>query len=132
MTKRDSVQIKNDNKSKERKTHPKTTTRKHHPSLSDREKEAVDYFQEMLDQKFQDIKESGGFSTEEIYDLLNPYINAPNIVSKICTNPDKPLIDRRHVSLKLMAAMYRVFGISIDELLAECFESLETREPLNR
>ena len=70
--------------------------------------------------------DSGTYSQKEMFDLLRPFISAPNIVSKLCAVAGA---DKRHVNLKLMAAMRRVFGVSIDELLDECFQYLPDREP---
>lgn len=103
--------------------------RRHFSSLSDREIEAINLFPEMLDTKILDIMHDGKFTGDDMYDLLRPYISGPNIMSKICIDSGVRLQDRRHVNLKIMAAMRRVFGISIDKILDECFQSLEPRNP---
>jgi len=99
------------------------------PCLSDDETAAIAKFQYMLDRQLSVLKDRYGLTSEEMYDLLRPYLSGPNIVSKIGVPPGCKVADQRHVNLKLMVAMYRVFGISIDELLAECFQSLPERQP---
>ena len=103
--------------------------RKHFTSLSDREIEAINFVPEMLDMTILDIMHDGKFTGEDMYDLLRPFISGPNVMSKICPNSEIKLQDRRHVNLKIMAAMRRVFGISIDKILDECFQLLEPRKP---
>lgn len=99
------------------------------PSLSDDEIAAIEQFQYILDRQLRGLKDGYGLTAEEMYDLLRPYLSGPNVVSKIGVLPGCKVTDQRHVNLKLMVAMYRVFGISIDELLAECFQSLPERQP---
>ena len=56
------------------------------PPLSDMEINAVYLFQERLDQKFLDVMLAGKFTTQDMWELLAPFVYAPNFVSKICTN----------------------------------------------
>jgi len=99
------------------------------PSLTDDEVAATEKFQYILDRQLSVLKDRYGLTSEEMYDLLRPYLSGPNIVSKIGVPPGCKVADQRHVNLKLMAVMHRVFRVSIDELLAECFQSLPEREP---
>lgn len=99
------------------------------PSLSEEEKAAIKTFPEMLDKKFRNMVDSGTYSSKEMYELLYPYISAPCHVSRIGIDKASGMSDIRHINLKQMAAMRRVFGISIDQILDECFRSLPDREP---
>jgi len=99
------------------------------PSLTDHEVAAIEKFQYMLDRQLSALKDRYSLTSEEMYDLLRPYLSGPNIVSKIGVPPGCKVADQRHINLKLMAALYRVFGMSVDELLAECFQSLPERQP---
>lgn len=91
----------------ERKTNPRTTTRKQQTELTDKEIEAINSVQKMLDQTLLDIMHDGKFTPREMCELLDPYIYMPNILSKICPNSEIQLKDRRHVNLKIMAATKR-------------------------
>lgn len=91
--------------------------------LSDREVEAIKLFQDMLDQAILDIKQNGNFSNQDMYDMLGPFLGGAIIMSRICPNKSIKIKDRRHVNLRLMVAMRRVFDISIDDLIDRLFQS---------
>lgn len=100
-------------------------------SLSDKEVEAIDLFQDMLDQEILDIKQDGNYSDMDMYDMLRPFLSAPNIMSKIRHNGDKDAKDKRHVNLEMMVAMRRAFGTSIDDIIDRTFQfkKLPPRKP---
>lgn len=105
----------------------KEKTSTFYPPLSEAELEAIDRFQTELDKKFGEVAYRN-FSAKEICDMLYPYVSTPFIVSKIA-NMSPSAKDKRHVTLEIAAAMRRVFGVSIDEILDECLRSLPTRQP---
>lgn len=105
------------------------TFKKFQPELSPDEISAIDGFENRLDKKLGELKKQYRLTNDDMYDLLAPYLSGANIMSKICPRGKSTNSDRRHVNLLLMAAMRRVFGISIDELLDKCFESLPDRQP---
>lgn len=111
----------------EKETNPRIRIRKPWPSLSNAEQEAIEDFPQKLDGKFREIAQ-GDFTAMEIAELLDPYISNANIVSKISTLSPKAK-DRRHVNLRIAAAMRRVFGVSIDAILDDCFRDLPPRTP---
>lgn len=93
--------------------------------LSQEEEEIINNFQKVLDKKFAEIVR-GNYSSMDMFNMLYPILSSPNIVSKIVA--DSPYFgDKRHVNIKLMVAMRRVFGISIDEMIDENFKSLGPR-----
>lgn len=104
--------------------------RKHKPSLSADEVAAIKKFQNRLDEALLDLKDSLGLTNEAIYELLSPILSGANIISKIGVPPG--CVDRRHVTWKLMVAMRRVFGISIDKMIDGCFQNLPPRQPLTK
>ena len=111
-----------------RDKNPRITIHQHFPTLSDRDVEAVRLFQEMLDEKILDIKREGNYTNQDMYDLLGPFLSGPNVMSKIrIDSEDVNIADRRHVNLELAAAMNRVFGVSLDEILDELFQYLPPR-----
>lgn len=97
--------------------------------LTQEEITVIDGFENMLDKKLGDLKKGYHLTGEDMYNLLDPYLSGPNIVSKICPPSGSNAKERRHVNVLLMAAMHRVFGISIDAILYECFQSLPSRQP---
>lgn len=99
------------------------------PNLSEEEQDAIKNFPNMLDRQFRHMVDSETYSPKELCELLYPFLRDSNIASKIGMPLCCEIADRRHVNLKLMAAMRRVFGISIDKLLDECFQYLPDREP---
>ena len=105
----------------------KEKTSTFYPPLSEAELEAIERFQTELDKKFGEIA-YGNFSAKEICDMLYPYVSTPYIASKI-SNLSPTAKDKRHVNLRIAAAMRRVFGVSLDEILDECFQSLPPRTP---
>lgn len=100
------------------------------PSLTDEEVEAINLFQDMLDQEILDIKQDGNYSDMDMYDMLRPFLNAPNIMSKIRHNGEDAK-DKRHVNLEMMVAMRRAFGTSIDDIIDRTFQfkKLPPRKP---
>lgn len=108
------------------------TIKKPQPNLSSDEIIAIDGFENRLDKKLGELKKQYRLTNDDMYDLLAPYLSGANIMSKICPRGESTNSDRRHVNLLLMAAMRRVFGVSIDELLDECFQSLPDRQPLQK
>ena len=113
-------------------TKPETarhTIKKPQPNLSSDEISTIDGFEDRLDKKLGELKKQYHLTNDDMYDLLAPYLSGANIMSKICPKDKSVNPDRRHVSLLLMAAMRRVFGISIDELLDDCFQTLPDRQP---
>lgn len=99
--------------------------KKFYPGMSEEELKAVKQFPKKLDKTFSKIKEDGGYSNKDMCDIFNPYISTSQIVSKICAERGE---DKRHVNLDTMVTMRRIFGISIDKLIDECFQSLPAHE----
>lgn len=94
--------------------------------MSDSEQKTIELCQEMLEEKLLDVKIKGNFSAQEMCDIFSPYMNNPLLLSRIGI---KGMGEKRHINLKTVIAMRRIFGISIDEILDECFQSLEPRKP---
>lgn len=111
----------------EKVTHPRLPDSKHFSSLSGSEVAAIELCQDMLGEKLLDIKLVGKYTALDLCDLLSPYVDNPAMLSRIGV---KKTNDKRHINLRTVIAMRRVFGISIDEIVDECFQSLEPRKPL--
>lgn len=103
---------------------------KRFPSLSDREVEAIDLFQDMLDQKLLDIKREGKFSAMDMCDLLSPCLENLYFFSRLHPggNADN-YADNRHVNMDVMVAMRRIFDIDINALIDRAFQHLPPRKP---
>ena len=78
---------------------------------------AVESIKDIFDGAFCKKINELNFSNMALVQKLSPAITDTNIISKI--NPDSKVKDRRHVSLKILAAMHYSFGISIDRVLDE-------------
>lgn len=111
---------------KEKKETARFNIHEYFAGLSDSEQKAIDLCQEMLEEKLLDVKIKGNFSAQEMCDMFSPYMNNPLLLSRIGR---KGMDDKRHINLKTVIAMRRIFGISIDEILDECFQPLEPRKP---
>lgn len=117
--------MKKDNTSKipERDSHPRThaeTGRKHLPGLSDEEVKAIKEFQSNLDKKLVELKEKHKLSGLDMCDLFDPYLDSPSRLSNIAASTySSRSRGQRHVNWRVMAAMYLIFGQSIDEILSQ-------------
>lgn len=107
----------------EKISHPRTqgdTGLKHFPSLTTSDCEAIEKFQRNLDKKFIELKEQFNLSNIDMADLFDPYIKESSRVSNIASSAFELVSKgKRHVNWKVMAAMYLIFGQSIDEILSQ-------------
>lgn len=94
------------------------------------EVKAVEEFQAKLDEKLLEVMRTGNFSYQDMYRLLEPFISDYTFLYKIRVGENALYrADNRHVSWRLMVAMRRIFGISIDAIIDKLFQGFPLRTP---
>lgn len=73
----------------EKVTNPRTPIPAAWPHLTDKDLDAIDFCQDMMDEKLQEIKKEGKYTNQDLCDLLSPLIANANTISKIGTTTDK-------------------------------------------
>jgi protein gp37 len=124
--------MKNPDSAKNRKKSqpPRFRVKEHYPPLSLEEVAAIDRIDDVLDEMVRQVKKEYKLSTVDLAELLDPVINSSSSVSKITAksmsdDPRWKLKDKRHCTKRQMAALFYVFGASIDDALRKVREPRE-------
>lgn len=123
----------NTSKTSDKTTHPRThaeTGKKHFSGLSNEELAAIEQFRVNIDKKLIDLQEQYQLSGMDMCDLFEPYIDSPQRLSNFAASAySSRAKGQRHANWRIMAAMYLIFGQSIDEILSQ---SITPRSPEQR
>ncbi len=83
-------------------------------TLSTEETYVVENIKEIFDAAFRDVKEQSSITNVEMATRLYPAVPSYETVSKILAISGS---EKKHVNLKILAALHFAYGISIDEIL---------------